>query len=324
MTGVLAGQRIGFGGASLGGLGQAISYDESQAMLQTAWDAGVRLFDTAPHYGNGSSERRLGDFLRSREGWILSTKVGRILTPDPAPMPEVNGFKSPLPFRQHFDFSYDGIMRSVEDSFQRLGVNHIDILYVHDLGDHSAGTDTAEHRAQFLQGGGVRALENLKANGGVRRVGLGVNTVGICLEMMEKMPLDIILLAGRYTLLDRSAEAELLPICLKKGVEIVIGGVFNSGILATGPVPGACFDYAEAGPEIRKRAACLQSACEAYGISLAAAALNFPFRHAAVAALLIGTGKPKSFLRNRDMLGQEIPEALWAELDCLARGGAVQ
>ncbi|WP_417248900.1 aldo/keto reductase [Celeribacter sp.] len=306
--------RLSFGCAGIAGLYRPVSEADSWEVLTSAWDQGIRYFDTAPHYGHGASEHRLGRFLRDRDGWVLSTKVGRILTPDANPPAEVNGFHSALPFRQHFDFTYDGIMRSVEDSYQRLGLNRIDILYVHDIGDPDAGTDTAEHRAQLLDSG-VRALEELKSSGTVGAVGLGVNTVEICEELVGKMPIDLILLAGRYTLLDRSATARLFPMAEKHGIRFVIGGVFNSGILATGPVEGAHYNYAPAPQEILDHTARLEAICKRHDTPLAAAALRYPDRHPLVASTLIGTAKVSSLTRNVQQFGADIPDVLWAELE---------
>ncbi|MDO6732558.1 aldo/keto reductase [Marinovum sp. 2_MG-2023] len=306
--------RLSFGCGGLGGLYRPVSDGEAQDVLAAAWDHGIRYFDTAPHYGHGASEHRLGRFLRERQDWVISTKVGRILSPDSNPPEVVNGFHSALPFRQRFDFSYDGIMRSVEDSYQRLGVNRIDILYVHDIGDPGAGTDTAEHRAQLLDSG-VRALEELKAAGVVSSVGLGVNTVEICEELIGKMPIDLILLAGRYTLLDRSAQARLFPLAELHGIRFVMGGVFNSGILATGPVEGAHYNYAPAPQDIRERTARLEAICQQHDTPLAAAALQFPARHPLVASTLIGTGKVSSLARNVAQFGADLPDALWSELE---------
>lgn len=306
--------RLSFGSAAIAGLYRPVSEADAEAVLTAAWDQGIRYFDTAPHYGHGASEHLLGRFLRDRDGWVLSTKVGRILTPDANPPAEVNGFHSAWPFKQHYDYTYDGIMRSVEDSYQRLGLNRIDILYVHDIGDPGAGTDTAEHRAQLLDSG-VRALEELKSSGTVGAVGLGVNTVEICEELIGRMPIDLILLAGRYTLLDRSATARLFPMAEKHGIRFVIGGVFNSGILATGPVEGAHYNYAPASQDILDHTARLAAICARHDTSLAAAALQFPDRHPLVASTLIGTGKVSSLTRNVQQFGAALPEALWSELE---------
>ncbi|SHH14734.1 aldo/keto reductase [Cognatishimia maritima] len=308
-----AAHRLSFGTSGLGGLYKPLAPGEAEAVLTAAWDSGTRYFDTAPHYGNGAAEGLLGNFLRDREGWVLSTKVGRVLTPDPNPPAVINGFHSSWPFKQEFDFSYDGIMRSVEDSFQRLGLNRIDILYVHDIGEPAAGTDTPEHRAALLDSG-QKALEQLKADGTVAAVGLGVNRVETCNDLIGQMHIDLILLAGRYTLLDGSAREGLLNKLAAHDIRLVIGGVFNSGILATGPVDGAHFNYAPASPEILERTSAIKAICDSHDVPLAAAALQYPDRHPLVASTLIGTSKAASWLRNVDQFNRAIPEALWADL----------
>lgn len=306
--------RLSFGCSALAGLYHPISAAGAEQVLDAAWSQGIRYFDTAPHYGHGMSERRLGDFLRDKTDWVLSSKVGRVLTPDSSIGPIASGFHNALPFRQHFDFSYDGIMRSVEGSFDRLGLSKIDILYVHDLGDPGAGTDTQEYREQFLTSG-HKALEDLKQAGTIKSVGLGVNTTQICEELVGRVDLDLILLAGRYTLLDRSAQDRLLPMCETHGVRLVIGGVFNSGILATGAVPGAHYDYAPAGHDILQRVQKIEDICDRFDVPLGSAALQFPARHPLVASTLIGTSKVASLTRNIKAWGQSIPEPLWAALD---------
>ncbi|WP_420328969.1 aldo/keto reductase [Mameliella sp.] len=305
--------RLSLGTAALAGLYRPVSKTAVQEVLTTAWDSGIRYFDTAPHYGNGAAESLIGDFLRDRDGWILSTKVGRVLTPDPAPPAVVNGFHNGWPFRQAFDFTHDGIMRSVEDSFQRLGLNRIDILYVHDIGDPGAGTDTPDHRAQLLDSG-VKALERLKADGMVKAIGLGVNTVEICQELVGQFDMDLILLAGRHTLLDQSARQSLFPQLEKHGVRLVIGGVFNSGILATGPVPGAHYNYAPASDEILNRVEKIQTICNRHDTPLPAAALQYPDQSPLVASTLIGTAKASSLKRNIAQFNDDLPPALWTDL----------
>ncbi|WP_305969022.1 MULTISPECIES: aldo/keto reductase [unclassified Mameliella] len=305
--------RLSLGTAALAGLYRPVSKTAVQEVLTTAWDSGIRYFDTAPHYGNGAAESLIGDFLRDRDGWILSTKVGRVLTPDPAPPAVVNGFHNGRPFRQAFDFTHDGIMRSVEDSFQRLGLNRIDILYVHDIGDPGAGTDTPDHRAQLLDSG-AKALERLKADGTVKAIGLGVNTVEICQELVGQFDMDLILLAGRHTLLDQSAHHGLFPQLEKHGVRLVIGGVFNSGILATGPVPGAHYNYAPASDEILDRVARIEAICDRHDTPLPAAALQYPDQSPLVASTLIGTAKASSLKCNIAQFNDDLPPALWADL----------
>jgi len=310
---LLPDHKLSFGCASVAGLLKPVTPEEAHEVLTTAWDAGIRYFDSAPHYGHGAFERRLGDFLRDKTGWVISTKVGRILTPDRNPQDVVNGFHSALPFKQEFDFSYDGIMRSVDDSFQRLGLNRIDILYVHDIGDPDAGTDTPHHRAQLLDGG-HRALSDLKSQGVISSVGLGVNTVEICEDLLGQMEIDLILLAGRYTLLEQTAEARLFPLLEQHGVKLVIGGVFNSGILATGPVTGAHYNYAPAPQSILDRTAQIETVCGRHNVPMAAAALQYPAQSPHVASTLIGTSKPNSLLRNVTRFEMQLPSDLWADL----------
>ena len=305
---------VSFGCASLAGLLKPISEEEAHGVLDAAWSLGIRYFDTAPYYGNGMAERRIGDFLRDRDDWVLSTKVGRVLRPSRQERPAMRAFRNALPFEESFDFSYDGIMRSVETSFHRLGLNRIDILYVHDIGDPGEGTDTNEARSELLEGG-QRALSRLKADGTVRAVGLGVNTVAICEELIGRMEIDLILLAGRYTLLDRTAEARLLPLCRQHGVRLVIGGVFNSGILATGPVEGAFYDYAPASPEVMGRVRELQAICARHDVPLAAAAVQFPGRNDLVVSTLLGTSKARSLERNIGQFRATLPAALWQDLE---------
>nr|WP_280520587.1 aldo/keto reductase [Phaeobacter sp. J2-8] len=308
---------VAFGCSSLGGLYAPMDDDTAQDLLQAAWDAGLRYFDTAPHYGNGMSEHRLGHFLKGRDGYVISTKVGRVLTPSSAPQVPVNGFHSPLPFDQHFDYSYDGIMRSVEGSLGRLGLDHVDILYVHDIGDPNVGTDTPGHMAALTDGGHL-ALSKLKAEGVTRQIGLGVNTVSACETLIGRMELDTILLAGRYTLLDQTAALGLLPMCRANEIRIVIGGVFNSGILATGPVEGAMYDYAPASKNVLDHVQALLDICAKHNVPLAAAALQFPGRHDLIVSTLIGTSKPASLQRNLALLNTPLPAALWDDLAKLA------
>ncbi|MGR3637410.1 MAG: aldo/keto reductase [Shimia sp.] len=225
----------------------------------------------------------------------------------------VNGFHNAWPLKQRFDFTYDGIMRSVEDSFQRLGLNRMDILFVHDIGDPDAGTDTDQHRAQLLDSG-VRALEALKTDGTIGAVGLGVNTVEICEELVGQFEMDLILLAGRYTLLDQSARLRLFPKLVEHNIRLVIGGVFNSGILATGPVEGAHYNYSPAPPDVLERVAKIEAICSAHDVGLSAAAIQFPDQSPLVASTLIGTAKASSLQRNITQFNKSLPDALWREL----------
>jgi D-threo-aldose 1-dehydrogenase len=298
-----------FGGASLGNLYEAVSNENAMATLDAAWSAGMRYFDTAPHYGFGLSERRFGDYLRTkpRDSYVLSTKVGRLLKPVPQDQVPNLGFVDPLPFNLTYDYSYDGIMRSVEFSYARLGLNRIDILYVHDIGVYTHGVElTKIHLAQLLDGG-LKALEELKSAGTIAAYGLGVNEVEVCLEVLRRAPLDCILLAGRYSLLDRSAEAELIPLCRDKQTSLVIGGVFNSGILATGPKPGAHFDYGPAPQDVLDKVAAMEEIARKGGYPLAAAAMQFPLAEPCVATVLIGSAKASSIERNMALPGVAVP-----------------
>ena len=313
----LAVTQFGFGGAAIGGLYRECTREAAIETLQTAWDAGLRYFDTAPFYGFGLSERRTGDFLRSkpRETYVLSTKVGRLLRPVPEDQVPDHSYVNPLPFAVDYDYSYDGIMRSFEFSHARLGLNKIDILYVHDIGAYTHGAEkNAVYLAQLLDSG-MRALDELKTSGAISAYGLGVNEVEVCLDVIARHPIDCILLAGRYSLLDRSAERDLLDVCRKKQISLVIGGVFNSGILATGPVAGANFDYGPASEDVLTRVRAMQEIAEDNDIPLAAAAVQFPLREPVVANVLIGTAKPSSLTRNMELLKVNVPDAVYAAVE---------
>lgn len=313
----LAVTEYGFGCAALGGLYRACSRENAMDVLDAAWESGIRYFDAAPFYGFGLAERRLGDFLRDKPAgdYVISTKVGRLLSPVPWDQVPSHGYVDPLPFRVDYDYGYDAVMRSVEFSYARTGLNRLDILFVHDIGSYTHGPEkTVLHKRQFL-GGGLKALEELKSSGTIKAYGLGVNEVQICLDIMAEAPLDCILLAGRYTLLDRTAEGRLLDECSRQGTSLVIGGVFNSGILATGAVPGAHFDYAEAPPEIMEAVRGMEAVADAGGYGLAAAAMQFPLRRAEVAAVLLGTARRSSLERNWKLAQEPIPDAAWPNFD---------
>jgi D-threo-aldose 1-dehydrogenase len=315
---------IGFGCAGIGGLYRSVPRSLAEETIATAWDAGIRYFDVAPHYGAGLAERRTGDFLRDKPAgsYVLSTKVGRILVPLGPGESEPEGFIDPLPFKRRYDYSYDGIMRSVETSLARLGLGRVDILYVHDIGVLTHGREANDRHLRDLLDSGMRALEELKGTGTISAFGLGVNEVAVCLDVMSRAALDCILLAGRYTLLDRCAESELLSRCAEAKTSLVVGGVFNSGILATGAAPGAHFDYGPASEDILDRVRKLEEVAARHGIPLAAAALQFPLINPNVASVLIGTAKPASLTNNLGLLQTLIPEAAWAEFDALAMAPA--
>lgn len=300
-----------FGTAALGGLYRTCPRETAMETLQAAWDAGLRYFDTAPFYGLGLAERRTGDFLRDkpRDSYVLSTKVGRLLRPVPDKDVPDYSYVDPLSFDVTYDYSYDGIMRSVEFSYARLGLNRIDILYVHDIGVYTHGAARNAVLLGQLLDSGLKALEELKSSGVISAYGLGVNEVPVCLDVMRRADIDCILLAGRYTLLDRSAVAELLPLCEKKNTSVVVGGVFNSGILATGPVAGSHFDYMPATPAILEKVAAMEAIAKSQGLPLAAPAIQFALDHPAVASVLLGTAKPASLARNMELTRAQVTAA---------------
>ncbi len=299
---------LGFGAAALGNLYRAIPDTTAQACLDAALDAGIGYIDTAPHYGQGLSERRIG---QAPGPYTLSSKVGRVLTPV-APSPagtERHGFIDGDPFEPHFDYSYDGVMRSFESSLKRLKREHIDILLAHDLGSQTHGADAPAHMKAFLEGG-YKAMRDLKDQGLVSAIGLGVNEWQVCEEIMANADLDAILLAGRYTLLEQGALESFLPLCETRGVSVIVGGPFNSGIL-TG---GDHYDYGQVPAEICDRVTRLKAVCAAHDVPLAAAALQFPLAHPAVACVIPGMADAAEVAANIALFARDIPSALWDDL----------
>jgi D-threo-aldose 1-dehydrogenase len=301
---------LGLGTATLGGSQIEVSRAEAEAIVRAAWAAGVRHVDTAPLYGSGQAERAVGDVLRAepRDAWVLSSKVGRLLRPNTAPA--ADGTRRPLPFVAVYDYSYDGIMRSFEDSLQRLGLARIDILYVHDIGAMAHGPEAHPILMGTLRNSGYRALQELRASGAVQAIGIGVNEREVLLEALEWGEWDVFLLAGRYTLLEQAPLDDLLPKCLKAGTSVVIGGPLNSGILAGRDT----WNYRAAPPDIVARASALAAVCERHGVPLAAAALQFPLAHPAVAAIIPGPRTVAEFGANLALLQRAMPAALWHEL----------
>jgi D-threo-aldose 1-dehydrogenase len=302
---------LGLGCATLGGSRVPVDRAEAEAIVRAAWAAGVRYVDTAPFYGVGQAERCVGDALREvpREEWVLSTKVGRLLRPNAAP-PAGEAPRRPMPFEAVFDYSYDAIMRSFEDSLQRLGVARIDVLYIHDIGAKQHGPEAHPAIMRTFRDGGYRALEELRRSGAVRAIGIGVNEREVLLEAMEWGDWDAFLLAGRYTLLEQAPLDDLLPRCLRAGVSIVVGGPLNSGILAGRDT----WNYRIAPPEVVARVNAIKATCESHQVPLAAAALQFPLAHPAVAAIIPGPRSVAEFEANLRLLRYPIPAALWADL----------
>jgi D-threo-aldose 1-dehydrogenase len=310
---------FGFGGAPLGNLFAAVTDLEADALVRHAVERGVRYFDTAPHYGNGLSEHRLGAALRGRPrgSFALSTKVGRILVPDPDAPRDQNGYLSVLPFVQRWDYSAAGTRRSIEDSLQRLGLARIDYAFIHDVARDAHG-DAQPRRFAEAMNGAVPALARLKAEGVIAGFGLGVNDAEVCVAALAHADLDVLLLAGRYTLLDQSALPELMPLCVRHGVKVIVGGPFNSGILATGVRNAQArtlyYNYAPAPPEVVARAAAIEDLCTALGVPLKAAALQFPRAHPAVACVTFGPRSIAELDENLALAAHPIAPAFWHEL----------
>jgi D-threo-aldose 1-dehydrogenase len=312
----LAIDALGFGCASLGNLYHAVSDEDATDILTTAWANGFRYFDTAPHYGQGLSERRVGDALRSPTGndYVLSTKVGRLLKPA-GYAAERHGFLSPMPFDIVYDYSYDGVMRSFEDSLQRLGLDRIDILFMHDIGPVTHGDDD-DRLFPIAMDGGYRAMDELRESGRVSAIGLGVNEYEVCERALEHGDWDCFLLAGRYTLLEQKALDMFLPKCVDRNCSIIIGGAYNSGILATG-VGGKGpwnYDYGPAPDDVVRKVAAIEGLCAEFGIPLAAAALQFPLAHPAVASVIPGIGNVRRIDQTLNLFATEIPDDFWSAL----------
>ena len=297
--------------ATLGGSRIAVSRQQAEAIVGAAWAAGVSYIDAAPYYGVGQAERCVGDAMRwvPRDEWVLSTKVGRLLRPRRTAVEDTDR-RHPLPFDPVYDYSYDGVMRSFEDSLQRLGLARIDILYVHDIGAMQHGGEAHPGLMRALRDGGYRALEELRAAGTVRAIGVGVNEREVLLEALEWGEWDAFLLAGRYTLLEQAPLDDLLPKCEKAGTSIVVGGPLNSGILAGRDT----WNYKAAPREIVARVNAIEAVCDRHRVPLAAAALQFPLAHPAVAAIIPGPRNVEEFHANVRLLRHPIPAALWADL----------
>ena len=309
---------LGFGAAALGNLYAPVDDARAAATLASALAAGFRYIDTAPHYGRGLSERRVGDGVRGRQDVMISTKVGRLMTPDAgiADDRERDGFHTAMPFRMVYDYSHDGILRSHEHSLQRLGLARVDLLLIHDIGRLTHGAADAGYREQLTGGGGLRALQRLRDEGAITGFGLGVNEVAVCLDLMEQAAFDVILLAGRYTLLEQGPLDTLFPACAGAGTSLIIGGPYNSGILATGSAGGAAarYDYAAAPDDVMARVRALEAVAARHGVSLPAAALTFVLAHPQVACVIPGMADPAQVNDTVALYGEAIPDDFWAEL----------
>ena len=304
--------RLGLGSASLGNLYRPTTDETALETMGRASDGGISFFDTAPHYGQGLAERRIGRYLNETATRIsLSTKVGRVLNPivRPAPGTERFGFVDGDPFEPVFDYSYDGIMKAFNSSLERLGVDQVDILLTHDLGKSTHGEDHDHHFKTFLKTG-YSALAQLKEEGRVKAIGLGVNEWQICESVLTYADLDVVLLAGRYTLLEQTAIESFLPLCQKLDVSVIAGGPFNSGIL-TG---GSAYNYGPAPEQIKEKVKRLRAVCDAHGVPLAAAAIQFPLSHPSIVSIVAGMADPSEVGSNLALFEREIPASLWSDL----------
>jgi D-threo-aldose 1-dehydrogenase len=290
---------LALGGAGIAGLYEAVSDAEAEAAVHRALDRGIRYFDTAPHYAAGRGETRLGAALGGNG--VISTKVGRMLVPlEPGETPERSEFGDPPPYRRVWDWSAEAIVRSLSESLERLGRDRVEIVYMHDPDDFE----------EEVYATAYPALAALRDEGVVGAIGAGMNQSAMLTRFVERLDIDVVLCAGRYTLLDRSALEDLLPACERRGTSVILGGVFNTGLLAGGTM----YNYRPAPPEVLSRVAGLTEVCARYGVPLRAAALQFPLRHPAVAGVLAGCRSADEVDDTTDMFEFEIPDALWGEL----------
>ncbi|OKH63291.1 aldo/keto reductase [Mycolicibacterium sp.] len=311
----LAFTAVGYGGAPIGNFNGTFTDAAAHDMVAQAWGQGVRYFDTAPGYGNGLSEYRLGHALRGydRAQLVLSTKVGRVLTPTLG-APRDNGqYRDIPPFVADYDYSYDGVMRAVEQSMQRMLTDRFDVLFIHDCDRYTHGAAQPDLFRQAIVSA-FPALESLRDQGVVKAIGFGVNETDVMAEAVKATDSDLCLLAGRYTLLEQEPLDALLPICEERGIGLILGGVYNSGVLATGPVPGARFNYGPAPRGVLEKAARIDEICRRHRVALPAVALQFAYAHPAVASICIGARNADQQQRNADLFDSAVPQELWDDL----------
>ncbi len=304
-----------FGTAPIGNLFRPIDEATSDAMIRQSWEAGVRYFDTAPFYGHGLAELRLGHSLRwrNRDDYIVSTKVGRVLKPARRRDIDFTLWTEGAANRLEFDYSYDGTMRAFEDSLQRLALEHVEILFIHDIDKFTRGPEQPDVFRQAMDGC-WKALESLRRQGAVKAIGVGVNEWEVCHAALQQHDFDCFLLAGRYTLLEQEALNDFLPLCEKRDVAVVVGGGFNSGVLAIGARPGAKYNYSPAPEWVMKRVAAIESVCKEFNVPLPAAALQFVVAHPAVASFCAGTRTAEQLAQNLAWFSAPIPSDFWAAL----------
>lgn len=306
---------MSFGATIIGNFLNPVSDQTARELVDQAWDLGIRYFDTAPLYGHGLSELRLGELLSAhdRQDYVLGTKAGRVLTPADPSTVDSGLWAEPAPFSASFDYSYDGIMRSVEDSLARLGTDHIDIAYMHDVDRYTHGDQQPEMFRKALDEG-FGALVKLREEGVAGAIGFGVNEADVCLAAVKEADADCVLLAGRYTLLEQEPLDDLLPLCEERGIGVVLGGVYNSGILATGPTQRSKFNYAPAPEAVKERVRRIQAVCKRHNVPLPAAALQFAAAHPAVASICLGSRSLDQQRNSAALLSLAIPPELWEDL----------
>ncbi len=309
---------LGFGAAPLGGLYKAISHKDAIATLEAAWAAGIRYFDTAPLYGLGLSETRLNHFLsgKRRSDYVISTKIGRLLEVcAPNQRTGIGKFFDTPSRKERFDYSYDGVMRSLEMSLERLGLDSIDVLLVHDIDVFTHGSEAArDEHVRTLMNSGYKALRKLVDDKTVKVIGAGVNEWQVCEILANQGQFDLFLLAGRYTLLEQEALNSFLPMCEERGIGVILGGPYNSGILATGPVKGAFYNYERAPKNILHLVGDIEAICKKHKVKLPEAALRFPLHHPSVVTIIPGAVSPQQVKLNVKILSAKLPKALWREL----------
>ena len=301
---------LGLGTAAMAGNHRAVSVSDHRATLEAGLNHGINFVDTAPFYGFGRSEHFAGDALRDRKNWVLSTKAGRLLEPGVAPAEEAKDWLGCFPFHPVYDYSYSGIMRSYEMSLQRLGLNKIDILLLHDIGEMQHGAEANKPLFADAMSGGYKALDELRRAGDIKAIGLGVNEREVCIEALQHGDWDAFLLAGRYTLLEQEPLKDLLPACQIAGTSIILGGPFNSGILAGGDT----WNYAHAPEGISDKAARIRAICEDHAVPLPAAALQFPLAHPSVCSVIPGPRSVSELDKIVDWYSMKIPVSLWQDL----------
>lgn len=311
---------IGFGTAPLGDLYEKLPEDQALGTIKAAYESGITLFDSSPHYGNGLAELRTGAVLRRypRDTYVFCTKIGRWMNPFEKILPPSGevyspGFAGGTGHRPTFDYSYDGVMKSVEHSLLRTGLDRIDILLIHDVDVWTHGKDY-DRRFREAMEGAYPALDKLRSENTVKAIGVGINECDVCERFARAGDFDVMLMAGQYSLLAQPALQSFLPLAVQKGIGIMLGGVFNSGILATGAVPGAKYNYRDAPPEIMQRVARIESVCARHGVQLRPAAMRFALSHPAVISLVLGGVKPAEVTQNLAEVGVDIPAALWSDL----------